>query len=275
MTRMSTTSDIDKYYTTSLDNFTAALERSISTSGATVGLQAGKRRYWASVLFTRLCTFSVSILSLCPGSKINLEGVHWDFGAIAALSRNLFECALTFFYLAIEDVSEDEWMARLLVLQLHDCISRFRMFRDFDPHDEQLKGFEEQANELRSKLEANKFFATLPEPLRKKLLKGERASILIQDEILERMGEETSHTRGYYRFLSSHTHSYPLGFYRMAEHGRGRGVENEIEKGYISSALEYCTEILRRSTDDMRRVFSDIATFPNNSFNWDALKRAR
>jgi len=201
--------------------------------------------------------------------------VHWDFGAVASLTRNLLECALAFFYLAIEVVSEDEWKARLKVMQLHDCMSRFRMFRDFDPNDEQLKKFEDQANELRSILEANAFFGNLPQPQRKKLLKGEQASILIQDEILQRMGEAASGIRGYYRFLSSHMHSFPLGFYRMAEQGRGRGVENEVEKGYISSALEYCAEILTRCTDDMRQAVADVVQFPNTSFNLDALKRAR
>ena len=246
----------------------------IATSQATTTLQAGERRFWASVLFTRLCTFSVSILSLCPASKLNQDGIHWDFGAVASLSRNVFECALTFFYLGIEAISHEEWMARLRVMQLHDCMSRFRMFRDLNPNDEQLKGFEEQANELRSILQANTFFLNLPDPQRNKLLKGEHASILTQDEILQRMGEEWSGTRGYYRFLSSHIHSFPLGFYRMAEQGRGRGVENEVEKGYIGGALEYCANTLLRCTDDMRNVFADIAEFPDNSFNWDALKRA-
>ena len=270
--------DSNKYYSSSLDRFTVALDRAIVTSHATAGLLAGNRRFWASVLFTRLCTFSVSILSLCPGSKINQDGLHWDFGAVASLTRNLFECALFFFYLAIEVVSDDEWKVRLRVMQLHDCMSRLRMFRDFDPNDEQLKKFEEQANELRSILEANAFFGNLPEPKSKKLLKGEQASILVQDEILQRMRNTapiTNALRGYYRFLSSHIHSFPIGFYRMAEQGRGDGEENRVEKEYIGTALKYCEKILTSCTDDMRQALADIVQFPNTSFNWDALKRTR
>jgi len=267
--------DIEKYYSSSLNEFTTALEMAIATSHATTSLQVDDRRFWASILFTRLCTFSVSILCLCPTGKLNQNCNHWDFGAVASLSRNVFECALTFFYLGVDTIIDEEWMARLRVMQLHDCMSRFRMFRNFDPNDEQLNEFEEQANELRSILQENTFFSNLPDRQRNKLLKGEHASILTQDEILQRMGEACSGARGYYRFLSSHTHSFPLSFYRMAEQGRGAGVENEVEKEYIGGALEYCTNTLKRCTDDMRKVFADIATFPSNSFYWDALKRAR
>jgi Family of unknown function (DUF5677) len=266
--------DIEKYYSSSLDEFTVALEMAIATSHATTSLQAGARRFWASILFTRLCTSSISILSLCPASKLNQNGFHWDFGAVASLSRNIFECALNFFYLGMDTITDEEWMARLKVMQLHDCMSRFCMFRDFDPNDEQLKAFEEQANELRSILQTNTFFINLPEPQRNKLLKGKHASILTHDEILQRMGELQSSTRGYYRFLSSHTHSFPLSFYRMAEQDRGRGVKNEAEMAYIGGALEFCANTLKRCTDDMRKLFEDIAEFPNNSFNLDALKRA-
>ena len=130
--------DVDRLYQSSLVLFTSALEKALVTSNVTANIRAGERRYAASVLYLRICTFSVSILSLCPGSKANPDGLHWDFGAIAALTRSVFECALTFHYLAVDPVGDDEWHARLRVMQLHDCMSRLRMFRDFDPNDEQL-----------------------------------------------------------------------------------------------------------------------------------------
>lgn len=148
------------------------------------------------------------------------------------------------------------------------------MFRHFDPHH-QIQGFEQQASELKDLLERNPFFTRLPESFAKKLLNGERSCMLTQDEILERMGEESPQTtRGYYRFLSSHAHSFPLAYYRMAEHNRGCGEENEVEKGYISGALEFGTEVLKRSTGDMRKAFADVVIFvPGQRFDWDVLTR--
>lgn len=264
---------VDEHYVSALAHFTEILERAIVSSHEATGIDAGQRRFWASVLFTRLCTQAVSILWLCPRSKVNPDGTHWDFGSIASLTRNLFECAVHFFYLTIDAVSDDEWLARLKVMQLHDCTERLRMFKALDPNQSQLRRFERQANELRSILENNSYFASLPGKLRKDLLTGKRSSILSRDEILERMGQFDPKTRGYYRFLSAHTHSFPLAYYRMAEQDRGRGEENEVEKGYMASALEFCSDVLERSVDGFRKSFADIVPFAPRTFDWGRLRR--
>jgi hypothetical protein len=263
--------DLDEYYRSSLANLTDAVEKAIVTSHAGAGLDAGQRRFWGSVLFTRLCTISVSILWLSPRSKVNPAGKHWDFGSIASMARNLFECALQFYYLGVEPVRDDEWYARLKVMQLHDCLERSRMFRAFNPADPQLVGFEQQSTELKEVLQKNSYFQQLPETLRKTLLRAERTCILTQDEILERMGRFDPATRGYYRFLSSHAHSFPLAFYRMAEHNRGRGEENDVEKGYMASTLEFCADVMATSTDAFRGSFADISSFVPGKFDWNVL----
>ncbi len=263
---------VDQDYHSGLGQFTDALEQAIVSSHAVTAIDAGQRRFWASVLFTRLCTVSVSILWLCPRSKVNPDGTHWDFSSIPSLTRNLFECSLLFHYLAIEEIPEDEWLARLKVMQLHDCMERFRMFTAFGHDEQQLEGFELQAVELRGALESNQYFANLPVALRKKLLKGERPSILTQDAILERMGQFHPSTRGYYRLLSSHSHSFPLAFYRMAEQDRGRGEENVAEKGYIAYALEFCAGVLEASIGGLQKTFADIVAFAPGTFDWNSLK---
>jgi hypothetical protein len=157
-------------------------------------------------------------------------------------------------------------------MQLHDCKERQRMFRAFDPNDPQLSRFEELADELKDALKKNPCFSRLSQTLQKAVLKAERPSILTQDEITQRMGHFDPKTRGYYRFLSAHAHSLPLAYYRMGEHVRGRGVENEGEKGYIGGALEFCADLLAKSTEAFQKSFSDIVSFaPAKSFNWDVL----
>ena len=146
------------------------------------------------------------------------------------------------------------------------------MFRDFDISNPDLPGFEMQAEELRTRLRANAFFMSLPEAKRKKLLNGEQACILTQDEILQRMGEFAQQTRGYYRFLSSHTHSFPLAFYRMAERNQGRGEESHTEKGYTASAIEFAAKVIQRSTTDMRTTFKDLVTASDGTFDWGRLQ---
>lgn len=148
------------------------------------------------------------------------------------------------------------------------------MFQAFDPNDPQLTGFVKQADELRNILQKNTCFGSLPEKLQKILLKGERSSILTQDEILVKMGQATTTIRGYYRFLSSQSHPFPLGFYRTGENNRGRGEENGVDKGYISHALEFCADTLKRSTDDFQNIFADIVSFSPRTFDWSMLRKA-
>ena len=113
-----------------------------------------------------------------------------------------------FFYLAIENVTEDEWLTRLRVMQLHDCTSRIGMFRDLGWNQEQLKGFEEDAAGLRTRITGNSFFSALPQSVQKRLLGGHQASMLTYDEILKRTGETSSFVWGYYKFLSSQVHAF-------------------------------------------------------------------
>lgn len=259
-------------YSSAVAEFSAALEKAIATSQASSFHHVDERRYWAALLFTRLCTTSASVLHLCPTSKLNHDGIHWDFGSIATLSRNIFECALTFYYLGVEGIPDDEWNARRTVMYLHDCTSRLRMFRDFDPDDDQLCSFEEQARQLRAALKSNAFFKSLSKPLQEKILKGGQANILTREEILQRMGDTWSGYNGLYRFYSAQAHSFPMGFYRMAEQNRGRGVENETEIGYIQGALTFNTYTLKSCTDNMVDLFADKADFSKTTFDLKVLK---
>jgi hypothetical protein len=133
------------------------------------------------------------------------------------------------------------------------------MFQDFNVNDPQLADLQAQADELRARLLARKHFSALPPKQQKRFLTGHHAWLVIQDDLLARMDVNVGSFRGYYRFLSSHMHSFPLAFYRMPEREQGRGLESDWEKGMISIALEFAVDALRRATKDMYRLFPDIA----------------
>lgn len=168
--------EASEYYTESLDKFERAVLEAIRISQLAAGRHVERPQvWWASVLFTRLCTSSVSLLNPVPGSRFFRSPInHYDSSAAFALARNILECYLLFFYLCVDAVSEDEWKTRLNILYLNDCVSRIRMFRDFNPDDPQLPLFEEQAEELRQRLTQIRFFNTLPANRRRVLLKANR-----------------------------------------------------------------------------------------------------
>lgn len=211
------------------------------------------------MLFTRFCTTGVSLLTVCPRSRFAGRLIeHFDFSAVASLTRNLIECYLAFFYLCIEDIVEDEWLARLHLLQLNDCKSRQWLFRQLDPQDPHLTAFDVQANELRDKLRNNPYFAALPEPARRRFLTGRHPHFLKRDEILARAKLNVDDFRATYHFFSTHVHSGPLAFYRMGEREQGRGIENDVEKGHMVWALEAATDLSNRAIGHVLHLFPDI-----------------
>ena len=78
--------------------------------------------FWAATLFTSLCTRAVSLISLVPHSPWSLKLIeHWDYGSVASLTRSLLEIRLAFFYLGIEECSQEEWYCRWNIFNVHDC----------------------------------------------------------------------------------------------------------------------------------------------------------
>ena len=83
------------------------------------------QHYWASVLFTRMVVTATSIQVLTPEPR---PDAHWDFSAMAYITRNFAECYLFFYFLCADNVSQVEKGARIILLNLHDNASRKKLF---------------------------------------------------------------------------------------------------------------------------------------------------
>lgn len=119
--------------------------------------------YYASLLFTSLCTRGVSLLILAPYSSWSEKKVeHWDYSTLAVIVRSILEIRLTLYYLCIEECHPIEWDCRWNIFNLHDCESRIRLFKGIDKDSQDINGFEAQAEEIRSRLIANLYFMNLP-----------------------------------------------------------------------------------------------------------------
>ncbi len=217
------------------------------------------REYWASVLFTRLCCTGQSLLFLLPQNRwVEAKIEHWDFAAVASLARNLLECYLAFFYLCVDKASHNEWVCRVNLFNLHDCISRKQMFASTGSCEDQIESFEKQAQELRERLLNNPHFLSLSDKKRKDLLKGHNHYLYNQDELIMRMVEDVETFRFMYRFLSAQVHTMPLGFYRTGDKNRWLGLENTIERRYICLTLDYVHMYVLRGIKELIDFFPDL-----------------
>jgi hypothetical protein len=174
------------------------------------------------------------------------------------MTRSLLEIRLAFFYLCTEECPREEWECRWNIFNLHDCMSRIRLFEEMPGGSQDIPSFTAQAVELRERLHTNSFFASLPERDKKRLLHGGHAYLHSLENIAARAGVEVNTFRLLYKLLSSHVHGLPLSFYRMGEQERGRGVHSEVEEGYTQLCLSFAISLLAAVRDEMEHLFMGI-----------------
>lgn len=218
------------------------------------------RVFWASVLFTRMCVIALSL------ERLNTHNIpekfipdNWDYASTFSLTRNLMECFHTFFYLCFDDISDEERSMRKQVFNLHDIFSREDMF-SFIGQDSS-NNFEvkqEMIEQIRNKLTMNSHFQSFPENLKKECLKGKKALLLSREQIEEKSGRDKQLFKFLYKWFSSNTHTYPLGFYRMIDFDRGIGVKTEVEELYAASAIDVAENYLVAAIQRMFEIYSDI-----------------
>jgi hypothetical protein len=158
--------------------------------------------YWASVLFTKLCVSALTIQSICPDPTKLGNNARWDCTSVASLTRGLVEGYLVFHYLCVDECDPEEWQARWRLLNLHDHMSRLKMFRALDDATSNASGqtaqFKAAAEEVKSDLAANLYFKSLTDKLQKHYLQGAHPFFMSKDEIVESAGLDINEFRYMY-----------------------------------------------------------------------------
>jgi len=233
-------------YKDKVSEFRSVLDKSIIISKLIANKDIGLQNYWMSVLMVRYLNIAIAINRLLPNEGEEPSNMHsWDFGAIATLTRNFIETFHAFFYLGVEEIDDDEWNLRLKVFHLHDSSRRNELFKLMGDISQNEK-FQEISEELLLEIKNNKKFLTLNNNLQRRIIKAETAFILSRQEIEKRIDPKDSSIKWVYMFLSNQSHSLPMAYYRTESEGRGSGVENEADKGYIGLSIDWITDYLKK-----------------------------
>lgn len=215
------------------------------------------KHYYASVLFTALVTKGVTLAQIMPFTPwVEKRIEHWDYASAAGIARTMLELRIAFYYLCRDECDETEWECRWNIFNLHDCVSRIRMFTALENIEEVTK-LSQVADEIRDRLKGNAFFDILPEKKKKTALNGQSAYLFPLEEIAEKAGVEKTKFRWLYVLLSSHVHALPMSFYRIGEE-RGRGLPTPIEENYTSICLSLASTFLVSTRDEIHFLFRDF-----------------
>jgi hypothetical protein len=214
--------------------------------------------FYGCLLFTSLCTRSFTLLRVSPETAQESREGFWDFSSVAGIARSILEVRLTFFYF-VEPCSPEESACRIDIMNVHDCTSRIKLFTTMGQlernSEAEVKTFKAQLSELHARLAVNPFFMDLSQGQRTSHLNGSKAYLYSLESIGARCGIQEDNFRLFYQLWSSQSHGLPLGFYRMATNGLGRGVHSSQEEMYTSMCLSLCYQLLQDASKNMRDLF--------------------
>ncbi|EPK1684172.1 hypothetical protein RFD78_002959 [Klebsiella aerogenes] len=248
----------------SLDDYYQALRFcDIATCEAKAVGQALAGRYekpykgWSSSIFTRLCIHAGLIMRNAPKSRwFKADYELWDYSCIAPHVRAIMEGELLLFYISRPPLNEEEWLVKLKILHLNDCNRRIKLFESIGDA-ENLEAFLREKEILIEDISKLECFKALPSDVKKKATQGKILTIQSRDELLRMCGIDGNYFNPVFDHLSHYTHILPYSFYRIEANGRGTGIFNDTDKGFIYSGLIAAAESMTRCTDIMIGLFPD------------------
>jgi hypothetical protein len=208
---------------------------------------------YATWLFIRACVTSVSMIRLFDEQETGNEKLQYlDHPSIAALARALIENIAVLIYFADGTLSEDEWLCRKHIIDLHDAINRGQFLAQIDPGQQPPP--KKLLERLRKKLTDSPAFMAIPAARRKRLLDGEDMFIEGRHQAMLVFGWGDQTTRGAYKYLSSHAHSTALAFHRT-ETNQLYAPRSRASRATAGFAVEFASHALGRGCIHMLGLF--------------------
>lgn len=207
-----------------------------------------------------MCVAGDTLRMLCkslPDDRDRTPDRTLDHWSAAALARNMIEATVMFSYLSESGVSEDEWGLRKLVLWNHDATTRYKMFKGLKQHD-QANQFKEQINDFRSKIGQHPIFSQLDHDRREKINAGTEVYLRGLRSVVRNMKWDLGAFNSIYAYLSSHSHSSPVSFLRLGEHGVDFKLPTDQQFGLSAQSLEWAGHCLSHATSEMKRLFAAL-----------------
>lgn len=251
--------EIVKYHA-SLQDFCKLSDLAISISKYTHGreVESWKLEY-GSYTFTKICLHTVSLRKILPPMKSNSNNPgyeFWDISSIASLIRSIIDTYYAFYYLSVDERSDEEDLLRKLIWDYHGEKQRLDLLtkiRSSNPAVIELKSYTEN---LKKKIEENDNFKKLNSNQKKQIIKGKVALLLTNSEISARVGIDSNYYKANFNSLSAYTHAHPFAVSQLSNFRAGSNEALNL----INSKLQTCTGYICHAVNDMVKLFPDQNT---------------
>lgn len=248
-----------KEYTLALERFDVIICEACAVSQAAAGQIALPHFGYGTHVFASVCGQGIAMIRALPLSRwVRSDFQFWALSGIAGYARAVIEGQLLFNYLMETPESRVAWSAKLFVMHLNDCTRRITLHANAGA-DQEAESFRMQAEEIKETLRTNSYFLTLPQNIQRRCLEGDSPMMVTRQDMVEKVGWNRDHFRAVFDLLSQHAHILPLSFYRMTPNGRGTGIENDTDRGYLTTTLNLASDALSQCTDILVAAFPETA----------------
>jgi hypothetical protein len=249
-------------YKKDLAIFDQTIELSLIVSNLIGDIPTTEKIHYAHKLYSRLLLTSLSVIRLCPFSRLSLEGEIWDFFSIANLVRCSMENYAVFHYLGVEQIDQQEEAFRIKLLYYHKDCELYKYYKDLNTPADVLNklGFTEGLPKRKAALKEHPFFEKITNKRKQDdILNGNSSITKKHTDILNELQLKKIPFKAFYRFYSNQTHSAPLGYF-TSNNERGRGERNETEVVYITWAIDIARTLLVTATHHVINLIPESKT---------------
>ena len=247
---------IEKNYTGNLKTFEELCHHAAILSDENAGRKTSDRKYWGSIIFSKICLTAIGVLRFLPDSVFytrtnNLE--IWDISSICILSRSLIDAYYVFFYLAIDNISDDEFTFRLILWELHSVCERLSMLKLIKSKISAIPDLIQEIDRLKERLKHNAYYRELRTGKKDKFISGKYGLSLDRNQISKKVGINVDYANMIYKDLSQYVHSYTISI----------SVLNKLKPGspdffrLATTIICHCICYMWLSIRDFQRLFPD------------------
>lgn len=241
-------------YSQIIDEFTTLMNMVTTLSNDTHGrVTASWREEYGSYVFTKLVFHAIALRKIVPDLSPENEIIIWDIASIAVLARALIETYYVFYYIAVDDISEEEAKLRYNVWEYHSVTSRLDKLKRIKSRAPEIEQFKAQQQTYRHKLMNDSQFTALTEKKRKNILDGNEAILLSNQELSKRAGIDPNHYKAQHKSLSSYVHTFPYCVSQLA----GFSSINADTVNLFTMNMSFCTGYLAHAVRDFIKLCPD------------------
>lgn len=223
------------------------------------------RDYYGDRVFSKLLCHAITLRRIIPTGLIpeqNGQTELWDISSACAITRALIESFDALFYVAIEEVEDNEREFRILLWNLHSEERRLKKLDFIGSKAPEIIDIKNNVKELRKRVIEHKYFHELNKGIKKKIEKGETpAFCLSHSERNMRAFINHSYYNACIMFLSAYVHTYPFSINQLMEFKAGDAESLRL----MSVPIQYALGFLAKSMEGMHVIFKDrLPNMPDN-----------